>query len=68
LWANGQLLGMFELGDCVVPLPAGIIDEARILEVELRHSNAVAPAELGQSPDTRKLAYCLESLAYSRVD
>ena len=61
---NGCFLEDADLCEHALRIPLGLLDENRVVLLELRHQAAVSPSYLGTGSDTRALAYGLQSLGY----
>lgn len=57
---NGQPIGRHSLGNTQLEIPPGVAGDE--LVIELYHRDAASPAQLGQSSDTRLLAYYLNEV------
>ncbi len=60
-----------EIGDCSQPIciriPHGCVQE-RFLEIDFQFPDAVSPKALGQSEDTRELAFAITSFSLERQE
>jgi len=61
---NGCFLEDANLSEHALRIPLGLLDENRVVRVELRHHAAVSPFNRGTGSDRRALAYGLQSLGY----
>jgi hypothetical protein len=61
---NGCFLEHANLSEHALRIPLGLLDENRVVRVELRHHAAVSPFNRGTGSDRRALAYGLQSLGY----
>lgn len=57
---NGHPVGKHSLGNTQLAVPPGVVGKE--LVIEQRHADAASPAQLGQSADTRLLAYHLSEM------
>jgi hypothetical protein len=61
---NGHYLEDADLREASVRIPIRLLDENRVVHLELRHHAAISPAALALNSDKRRLAYGLHGLSY----
>jgi FkbM family methyltransferase len=61
---NGVELGVFDLVDCVIQLPARLLRHPDV-DIVLYHTGVLSPAEVEGGSDDRRLKYGLRSMAWS---
>ena len=61
---NARELGVFDLTDCVIQLPARLLRHPDV-DIVLYHTGVRSPAEVEGGSDDRRLKYGLRSLAWS---
>lgn len=64
VWINDQLLEDVDLRERAIRVPIGLLDENRVVHLQLRHHAAVSPTDLAIGDDKRRLAYGLRALSY----
>lgn len=64
IWLNGQFLENTDLRQASLKIPFALLEEDRLVQLELRHAAPVSPAALSGDSDTRCLAYGLERMSY----
>jgi hypothetical protein len=64
VWINGHLFADCDLREAALKIPLRLLDENRVIRLELRHHAATSPAALAIGDDRRRLAYGLQALNY----
>lgn len=62
--ANDILIGEFDLREGVVNIPFRLLDDDRVVHLQLLHQAPVSPAALGMNDDGRRLAYGLQGIGF----